>query len=288
MFVKAERKKAKLRLGLDGPSGSGKSMGALLIAKGIGGKVAAIDTEEGSLSLYSDLLDFDVSELRPPFTPESYVKRIHEAEAAGYDIIIIDSASHEWMGQGGVLDIHDNMPGNSYTNWAKVNPRHNEFIEAILRSKCHIICTLRSKQKHEMVEVNGKKEVKKLGMGAQQREGVEYELTTVLSLDSGRANGSKDRTKLFRDGDWFVITEDTGKMILDWLNSGKDSPAPFAPDELAGILAGANSVDDLGALYKSAMFQGRMKASDVAVVNAAVAARKAALVERENATKGNG
>lgn len=239
MFKRAERNKAKLRLGIEGPSGSGKTYGALLIAKGLGGKVAVIDTEEGSASLYADLCEFDVAELRPPFSPERYVELIQQAESAGYDTIIIDSASHEWIGTGGVLEIHDQMPGNSYTNWGKVNPRHEAFVQAILRSKCHVICNFRSKQKHELVESStGKKEVKKLGMGAQQREGIEYELTTVLTLHSGKATSNKDRTKLFPADHWFTITEDTGKTLATWLNSGSESnliDISAMKDELEGI-----------------------------------------------------
>ncbi|MGY8832331.1 MAG: AAA family ATPase, partial [Pseudomonadales bacterium] len=85
MFKKAERKQAKLRLALAGPSGAGKTYSALLIAKGIGGKIAVLDTEKGSASLYSDLVDFDVVDLTAPFTPERYIEVIAAAEAAGYD-----------------------------------------------------------------------------------------------------------------------------------------------------------------------------------------------------------
>jgi len=274
MFKKAERKQAKLRLGIDGPSGSGKTYGALLIAKGMGGKVAVIDTEEGSASLYSDLCEFDVAELRPPFEPERYVKLIKGAEQAGYDTIIIDSGSHEWMGSGGILEIHDAMPGNSYTNWSKVNPRHEAFVQAILRSPCHIICTLRSKQKHELVETNGKKEVKKLGMGAQQREGVEYELTTVLSMNAGKANGTKDRTGLFQQDHWFTITEDTGRTIAGWLNSGKEVlPEPINVDGLRAAVK-QWGMEQLDAKWTSPDFAARYAVSDKAAVDAIYQQRK--------------
>jgi len=109
MFTKAERKKAKLRLALCGPSGCGKTFSALLIAKGLApsGKIALIDTENGSGELYSDLAEYDVATLRPPFMPERYMALIRGAENAGYDVLIIDSLSHAWVGEGGILDMHD-------------------------------------------------------------------------------------------------------------------------------------------------------------------------------------
>src|SRR5690606_31598618 len=107
MFKKAERKQARLRLALAGPSGSGKTYSALQMAKGLGSKIAVIDTEHGSASLYADAAEFDVMELHAPYSPERYVEAIQAAEAAGYDVLIIDSYSHEWTGPGGCLEIND-------------------------------------------------------------------------------------------------------------------------------------------------------------------------------------
>lgn len=224
-FKKAERKKAKLRLGLEGPSGAGKTYSALLIARGLSpeGNIAVIDTENGSASLYSHLADFDVADLTPPFTPENYIELIQEA-AKHYDVLIIDSISHEWSGKGGILEIHDNMPGNSFQNWAKVNPRHNRFMEAMLHAPCHVIATMRSKEQYILQENNqGKQEPKKAGMKEQQRDGVLYEFTTVLSLDiSNQATRNKDRLGLFQHNVWFVPTENTGKAFKEWLESGAE------------------------------------------------------------------
>lgn len=227
MFKKAERKQAKLRLALSGPSGSGKTTGALLIAKGLGGKIAVLDTERGSASLYADLVDFDTVELGPPYTPERYVEIIHEAEKAGYDTLILDSISHEWNGEGGILQIVDTvartrLKGNSYMAWNEGTPRHQRFIDAMLASPLHIIATMRSKSVYvETEKANGKKGYEKQGTAPQQRDGLEYEFTAVLdlSIDGNLATASKDRTRLFRDP--LVINEDTGRKLLDWLNSGK-------------------------------------------------------------------
>ncbi|MGE4194691.1 MAG: AAA family ATPase [Pseudodesulfovibrio sp.] len=245
MFQKAERKQAKLRLALQGPSGSGKTFSALTIARGVvgpEGKIAVIDTEEGSASLYADKFDFDVAELRPlparqqpgnkdNFHPANFVAMIKMAEDAGYDLIIIDSASHEWIGKGGVLEIHDAMPGNSWTNWAKCNPMHDEFMQAILRSKAHIILTLRSKAAHVQSEKDGKKVIEKLGLQSQMRDGFEYELTSTLQMVGEMACRDKDRTGLFQPDAWFKPTIETGEMLRDWMAKGV-SPA----DQLQAFL----------------------------------------------------
>lgn len=227
MFKKAERKQAKLRLALSGTSGTGKTYGALQIAKGIGGKIAVLDTERGSASLYSDLVDFDVVEMQPPYNPERFIEVIKEAEKEGYTTLILDSITHEWNGQGGILEIVDAIArakyrGNSYAAWNEGTPRHQKFIDAILSSSCHIIATMRSKAVYvETEKQNGKKAIEKQGSAPQQRDGLEYEFTAVLdlTLDGHLANASKDRTRLFTDP--FVITEQTGKDLLEWLNSGK-------------------------------------------------------------------
>ncbi|HAT8010960.1 TPA: ATP-binding protein [Providencia stuartii] len=228
-FVKALRKKAKLRLALTGPSGSGKTYGALEIAKGLGGKTAVIDTEKGSASLYSDRFDFDVLELDPPFTPERFIEAIGAAQEAGYDNLIIDSITHEWSGSGGCLELLDGIAkakyrGNTWSAWSDITPRHNAFLDAILRSDLHIIATMRSKTETAQVDKgNGKKGVDKLGMKPEQRDGVEYEFTTVLDLnhETHTAMASKDRTGLFSNAEVIQLNELTGKKLMDWLNDGR-------------------------------------------------------------------
>ena len=226
MFQKATRQQSFLRMALTGTSGSGKTYSALLMAKGMGGKVAYIDTEHGSASLYSDLMDFDVVNLEPPYTPERYIEIIDEAVKSGYEILIIDSMTHEWSGKGGVLEIVDNVSNtsnskNSYFAWGQVTPRHNAFVEKILQSPIHIIATMRSKTDFVIEEKNGKSVPKKVGLAPVQREGLEYEFTAVLDLTQGSnlATSSKDRTRLF-SGDPILISKDTGKSLMDWLDSG--------------------------------------------------------------------
>ena len=231
-FTKAQRHKARLRLGITGPSGSGKTYGALLIAKGLGGKIAVIDTERGSASLYSHLGDFDVLELEPPYTPERFIEAIRAAEAGGYSTLIMDSITPEWNGVGGCLELVDKIAnakfrGNSWSAWNEVTPRHRAFIDALLGSPLHVIATMRSKTETAQTEENGRKRVVKLGMKSEQRDGIEYEMTTVLDLTHERhhALASKDRTGLF-SGDPAPLSEDTGRMLLAWLESGVEA----APD----------------------------------------------------------
>jgi len=230
-FTKAVRKKSKLRLGITSPSGGGKTYGALLLAKGLGGRIALVDTENGSASLYSGMEgmpDFDVLELKAPYSPERFIEAIHAAEAADYDVLIIDSLTHEWSGVGGCLELVDQVAksrfkGNTWSAWNEVTPRHRALLDAILQSPCDIIATMRSKTETAQTEgPNGKKQVVKLGMKAEQREGAEYEFTIVLDLvhDGHYATATKDRTGLFK-GDPKPISEATGKALRAWLNSGE-------------------------------------------------------------------
>jgi len=229
-FRKAERRKAKLRLGLVGPSGSGKTYSALLVAKGLGGKVALIDTENGSGELYAHLTDYDVCTLEPPYTPQKYITAIQEAEKAGYDVLIIDSLSHAWAGAGGILDQVDQRKGrgNDFAAWRDMTPQHNKLVDSMLQSRCHVIATMRTKTAYDMEkDERGKIKPVKIGLAPVQREGMDYEFTLVLELDQQRhlAQASKDRTSLF-DGQVFAVTEKTGETLRSWLESGEDLPTP--------------------------------------------------------------
>jgi len=230
IFQKAERRKARLRLALCGPSGSGKTFSALKIAKGIaagipgGGKIAFIDTENGSGQLYCDLADYDVAEIAPPFSVDKYIGAIKGAEEAGYDILIIDSLSHAWSKAGGILDEVSKRAGkNAFTNgWREATPMHDQFIDSILQSSMHIIVTMRAKTAYEMEKDDrGKVVPVKKGMEPVQRSGLEYEFTVVLDMDNERhtATSGKDRTRLF-DGKCFVPDENTGVELMQWLGMG--------------------------------------------------------------------
>lgn len=224
---KAERQQVKLRIGISGASGFGKTYSALLLAYGITNdysKIAVIDTENGSASLYAHLGGFNVINLNGPYPPENYIKAIELCEKSGIEVIVIDSASHEWNGVGGCLEIHEKL-GGRFQDWSKVSPRHQAFIDKILQSSCHIITTTRRKVDYSMeTESNGKTKVVKHGTKEITREGFEYELTLNLELinDNHLAKASKDRTGLFMNKPEFVINSATGKKLIAWCNEGID------------------------------------------------------------------
>jgi hypothetical protein len=224
-FKTAERKRAKLRLGISGPSGAGKTYSALVVASGLvpWNKIAIIDSENGSAELYAHLGGYSVLTLEPPYDPEKYIAAIKLAERKGFEVIIIDSLSHAWSGEGGILDqqgkaTDSKFKGNSWAAWREYTPKHNALVETMLKSSCHIIATLRSKVEYAQVVENGKTTIKKLGTSAIQREGIEYEFTTVFDLSIEHvATSSKDRTGIF-DGQYFKPDVTTGSKLLSWLN----------------------------------------------------------------------
>lgn len=248
---KATRKKVKLRLGLSAVAGGGKTFSALLLAKGLVGsweKIAVIDTENGSASLYSHLGAFNTIELTAPYTPERYVEAINACEKAGMNVIIIDSITHEWEGEGGILQIADSMQGNNFVKWGILTPRHQVFINKILQSKCHVITTVRRKQDYEMTkDSSGKTKVEKAGLKEVTREGWEYEVTVNLNIDSyHQCTASKDRTGLFMDKPAFIITEQTGEQIKNWCENGVDEI-----QEAKSRLKEATTLDELKNAYLS-------------------------------------
>ena len=226
-FQKAKREQIWLKVLLAGPSGSGKTFSALRLAKGIaaaaGGRVAAIDTENGRIRYYANEFDFDDLQLQAPYTPEKYIQAIEDAVDGGYKTLVIDSITHEW---DYCVDYHDKMPGNSYTNWGKVTPRHDAFMEKVLQSPIHIISTVRGKDTYVLEDRNGKQVPKKVGMGYKQRDNTEYNYTLTFNIaqDTHIAEAQKDNTHLF-EGRYDVLTERDGKALFDWANAG-DAPTP--------------------------------------------------------------
>jgi len=254
---KATRKKVKLRLNLSAPSGAGKTYGALLLAKGLVGswdKIAVIDTENGSASLYEHLGDFNVIDLDPPFSPERYIDAIDACVSAGMEAIIIDSSSHEWSGPGGCLEINEKLAqaryrGNTWSAWNETTPRHDSFVQKVLHCDSHIITCTRSKMETIMGE---DKKIKKVGMKDIQRDGWEYELTVSLSIDrdTHMTVASKDRTELFEGKEPFKITEKTGMMIKDWCDKGIMPEKPKEVDYIA-MLDDCKSKEELTETWKS-------------------------------------
>jgi hypothetical protein len=225
-FKKAKREQVWLKILLTGPSGSGKSFSALRLAKGIaaqcGSGIAYIGTE-GSRDLdYSNEFDYDLLQIEDPYTPEKYIAAIDEAVGAGYKVLVIDSITHEWLE---LNKIHDKMPGNSFTNWGKLKPRHEAYTDKILLSPIHIISTARGKDQWILEEQNGKQVPRKIGLGGQTDKDASYNYTVSLVLDQGThvASSDKDNTHLF-DGRYDVLTEKDGEKLYAWANSS-DIPA---------------------------------------------------------------
>lgn len=240
---KAERKKAKLRLGISAPSGAGKTYSSLLIANGITGdwsKVGLIDTENGSGDLYAHLGDYSVIPIEAPYSPDKYIQAITMFEDNGFEVIIVDSLTHAWAGEGGILDIQSavtaaSKSGNSYTAWREVTPKHNALVNAILKSSCHVIATMRAKTDY-VQEKNDKgyTEIKKVGLAPIQRDGMEYEFTVMMDVSITHiATASKDRTSLF-DGQHFKLGVDTGKQLHEWLETGTELVTEESTSEING------------------------------------------------------
>lgn len=245
---KAKRTQAKVKLAIGGPSGSGKTMSSLLLAYGLvkaahpewsdaqcWDKICIVDTENGSASLYVNTGvgqyrtgEYYTIPMEPPYDFESYENSIKAAEDAGMEVIIVDSLSHLWVGEGGALDVQGKVAartGNSYTAWRDVTPKFNHLMDVILQSRSHIICNLRAKTEYSQEKnASGKTVVKNIGMGFQFRDGAEFDFSTVFMLDQDHvASATKDRTGLF-DGKYFTISPETGKEIFRWLASS-DSPS---------------------------------------------------------------
>ena len=251
---KAKREKIYTKIALLAPSGGGKTYGSLRLATGMAeeiknetGKEARIlmgNTEAKRGLYYSNEFDYDIVDIEAPHNPEKYVELIDFAVDNGYDILIIDSSSHEWEGQGGCLDLQ-RQAGGTYQSWAKVTPRHDAFIAAIANSPIHIIATMRGKDQYEVSKDDrGKTSVQKLGVGAKQRDGFEYEFTCTFLIDqkTNTAEVQKDNTHLFDNCGARILTEADGVKIIKWANSGEGyTPVVKKPSEATDDLPSIKS-----------------------------------------------
>jgi hypothetical protein len=221
-------------------------MSALLTAFGLcndWSKIAVIDTENHSAELYAHLGNYNVLPISSPFTPEKYSEAIGVCQDAGMEVIIIDSLTHEWEY---LLDYHSSLQGNSFTNWAKVTPRHNEFVQKILQCPPHVISTMRTKQDYVLSEKNGKMIPEKVGLKTVQRDGMDYEFTLVFELDmKNHATASKDRTGLFFGKPDHKLSMETGKLINQWCNKGNYESV----DDVSRRIGDVMSIKDLIVLY---------------------------------------
>ena len=251
---KAKRSAVKIRMSVAAPTGFGKTIAALLIAYGIckdWSKIAVVDTENESASLYSEhtikktgffIGEFNTIPLSPPFTAEKFTQAIKVCENAGMEVIILDSITHVWSGEGGLLD-DNNKLGGSFQSWAKTTPRYQKWLNSILHSSCHVITTNRKKQGYNIITEGNKTKVEKVGMEDEIRNGYDYEMTVAFDIMNKEhlCFASKDRTGLFDGIPEFVITEETGTIIKNWCESG----AQPAPVDYAAKLEACTTLDEL-------------------------------------------
>ena len=236
----AKRELIWTKIALMSPSGGGKTYGALRLATGMleelqksggdvgNGKILMGNTETSRGRYYANEFKYDIVDIGSPHNPEKYVEFIEFAVEQNYPILILDSTSHEWESKGGCLDLHQ-QAGGTYQSWAKVTPRHDKFIASIADSPIHILATMRGKDAYEIEKGEGSKlNIKKLGIGAKQREGFEYEFTATFIIDqkSSMATVQKDNTHLFENEGDIKLTEAHGKKIIQWASSGEGYTPP--------------------------------------------------------------
>lgn len=230
MFRKASRNIASPKIAFQGVSGAGKTYSALRFARGyVGdkGKIAVIDTENGSASLYSNVTDFDVLDLHPKqrggvfcFWWADFQDAITAAENEKYDFLIIDSASHIWQA---VLDFKarlDKNGGNSFVNWGEAGLQFSAVQNQILQSTIPVICCFRTKAEYVLEQdANGKNRPRKIGLAPITRGDSEYDFSLVLDINrQHEAVVSKSRCSAFGDDFNAIITEETGKTFRSWIN----------------------------------------------------------------------
>lgn len=283
-FKPATRRAVRLKINVQGPSGSGKSRGALALAAGLakGAPFAVIDTENESASLYADLYRFDTVALQPPYTTARYLELLNAAVEAGYPVAVVDSISHQWMGDGGILSRKEQLDGrpgaNSYTNWAQFTPEHEKFKAALLNLPIHLITTTRAKQDY-ILETNdrGKQQPRKVGLAPIQREGMEYEFTLTFDVQMDhRASASKDRTGLFAGELVDLCDPALVTRLLKWLETAPDQSQPIPPAVLKklkkeALAKGVATADAWEEFLLTKLGHAELTATDVPALAAAIA-----------------
>ncbi len=264
-FVKATKSQARARIALVGPSGSGKTYSALAIGAGLGTRVAVIDTEHGTAAKYAGDFNFDTLAL-DSYAPERYMEAILAAEAAGYDVLIIDSLSHAWAGKDGLLEFVDNAAkrgaggGNNFSAWRDATPLHNRLVDTILAARLHVIVTMRTKTEWVMeADARGKMIPRKVGTAPVQRAGIEYEFDLVGDLTQEHdLLVTKTRCPALDNGVYNKPGADLAKVIRDWLTDGTpivDAPRPIGQEGSDSIQALTISAADAHGLDRKTLGQ---------------------------------
>lgn len=288
MFQKATKTQRKLRLALFGPAGSGKTYSALGIARGLAGpagKVAVIDTERASASLYADAFDFDTASLDRA-SIEAVTGALQAAGRAGYDVVVIDSLSHAWQELLAEIDAlaARSFRGNSHAAWAQGTPKQRALVAAILGYPGHVIATMRAKTEW-VIEDNdrGKKTPRAVGLNPEQGKGIEYEFDLLAEVDRASLRVIKDRTGRYQDQTIDRPGAPLGAELAAWLASAAPPPAPakpvhhesFTADERARFFA---ALRDLGHDYDAVA--ARLEAAGQPRPSAMTVEQRVAVVRR--------
>lgn len=281
---KAKREKVYAKVALMGSSGSGKSVSSLRLATGMvarmkeldalngtTGKILLANTEGSRGKYYAGEYDYDIVDLEPPFNPELFVDLVNFAVESKYSVLIIDSSSSEWEGKGGCLELQQ-QAGGTYQAWSRVTPRHQKFVDAIAYSPIHILSTMRSKDQYEVErDDKGKVAVRKIGLGAKQRDGFEYDFTCTFMIerDTHMAKPEKDNTHIFERMGMNILDESCGAKIIDWANAGETEGAVSAPSFVPSTNSGysdnevASSIESITSLVSALQDKGADR-SDIA------------------------
>ena len=255
-FKKATKKQAKLRLALFGVSGSGKTYSALRLAKGLGGSIAVIDTENHTACKYSDRFDFDVCECEKA-SINNIVNLLNEASE--YDVLIIDSLTHAW---DELLEEVNRIAktkfgGNSWSAWSEGTPKQRAFIKALLDFKGHLIVTMRSETSWEVTENDkGKKVPVRIGTAPKQGKSIEYEFDMLMQLSQDHsALVLKDRTGKYQDECIDLIDEELGKQLGEWLSDGEvvkeEKTLTDSDVEIFKQMSDIKDMEELATFFKS-------------------------------------
>lgn len=240
-FQKAQRSTARARIFVFGPSGFGKSISSLLIARGMTTgyeRILLVDTEHGrgeacvhKVIGEEQIGDFFAYRLTPPFSVQKYLEVLIEAEKSGqFDVIIFDSISHAWAGKGGLLDMKEeisktNKNPDRRSDWAPITAEYQELVEAILQTNLHVIMTARSKTAWDYdADEKGKLKPKIVGLAPVMRDGFQFENGEIIFMaERGVALTLKDDTMLLPTEEPWIPTVDTGKLIAGWYNENKEA-----------------------------------------------------------------
>lgn len=264
-FTQATRTSTKARVALCGPSGSGKTWTALTLAHALGDRIAVVDTEHGSASKYVGVNGWQFKTVNPSsFSPKSLTSLLAEAAGDGFDVFVLDTWSHYWMGVDGMLDQADRRATNSnnFSGWKAVRPEEREMIDALIAYPGHVVATLRVKTEW-VIEENerGKKVPRKVGLKPEQREGVDYEFDLVGDMDHDNTlTVSKSRIPALTRAVIQQPDMELGKTIRSWLEDGESVPD-------ARELRGQAMADD--ATAEDIVVIGQ-QASKLGILNAAV------------------